>query len=56
LVDDFDRDDPVQHGVPGTVDRTLATRGYPIEDFVPAYTLERGCYFNLQVWSWLMGP
>ena len=42
LVDDLDRDHTVQHGVPGLVDRPLAARGYPFEDFVSAYSLEHG--------------
>ena len=54
LVDDFDGHDPFQDGVPGPVDRPLTASGYPLKYFVSAYTLERGCYFNLQVW--LMGP
>ncbi len=43
LVDDFDGDDPVQDSVRGPVDRPLAASGYPLQDFVSAYTLEHGC-------------
>ena len=43
LVDDFDSDYAVQVCIPGTVDRTLPTLAYPLEDFVSAYTLEHGC-------------
>ena len=43
LVDDFDGDDTVQHGVPGTVYRTLSTSSYPLEDFVSADSLEHDC-------------
>ena len=43
LIDDFDCDDPVQHGIPSPVHRTLAARGYPVKDLVSAYSLEHGC-------------
>ena len=36
LIDDLNGDDTVQHGVAGTVDRTLAAGGYPVKDFVSA--------------------
>ena len=42
LVDYFDGDDTVQHGVAGTVDRTLAAGGYPIKYLVSADSLEHG--------------
>ena len=42
-VDDPDGDDTVQHSVPGTVDCSLATSGYPLEDFVSADSLEHRC-------------
>ena len=35
--------DTVQHGVPGTVDRTLPASSYPLEDFVSADSLEHRC-------------
>ena len=43
LVDDLDSHDPVQDGIPGPVDGALATSGYPLKDFVSAYTLEHRC-------------
>ena len=43
LVDDLDGDDTVQHGVPGTVYRTLSISSYPLEVFVSADSLEHDC-------------
>jgi len=43
LVDDLDCHHTVQRGIPGTVDRPLATSGYPFEDFVSADSLEHRC-------------
>ena len=50
-VDDPDGHDTVQHGVPGTVDRSLATSGYPVKDFVSADSLEHRCYRGLYRFS-----
>jgi len=43
LIDDFDGDDTVQHGIPSPVHRPLAARGYPLEDFVSADSLKHRC-------------
>ena len=43
LVDDLDCHHTVQRGIPGTVDRPLATSGYPFEDFVSADSLKHRC-------------
>ena len=43
LVDDLYGHDPVKHGVPGPVDGPLAASGYPLKDFVSAYSLEHRC-------------
>jgi len=45
LIDDFDGDDTVQDGIPSPVNRTLAARGYPLKNFVSAYSfsLEHLC-------------
>ena len=40
LVEDLYGDDTVQDGVPGTVHRTLAASGYPLEYLVSTYALE----------------
>ena len=43
LIDDFDGHDTVQHCILGTVNRPLPARGYPLKDFVSAYSLEHRC-------------
>ena len=47
LIDNLDRHDAVQDGIPSPVHRTLAARGYPVKDFVFAYALEHRCYRGL---------
>ena len=36
LIDNLDGDHTVQDGIPGPVDRSLATSGYPLKDFISA--------------------
>jgi hypothetical protein len=42
LVDNLDGNDPIQAGIAGAVNRTLASTAYLLEDFVSADSLQHG--------------